>query len=142
MTSIHFSFNSRDRLQTACQIAAKHYQAGNKLAVYCQDTSRLKAFDRMLWDYKRTAFVPHVGAQDPLAADTPVVLYAKPPAPGHDWVLNLDDECVPGAGDFGNIIEVVPAAERDRAQGRARWRAYQAAGHAIIQHDLAKNDLP
>lgn len=112
------------------------------MAVYCRNTARLKTFDRMLWDYERAAFVPHVGAEDPLAGETPVVLYATTPGAGQAWVLNLDDECVPDAAGFANIIEVVAADERERNEGRARWRQYQAAGHTIVQYDIAKNDLP
>lgn len=142
MSSIHFSFNAADRLQTACLISARHYQAGNSLGVYCADMQRLAAFDRLLWDYERAAFVPHVMQDDPLAAETPIVLYTTRPDARHGWVLNLDDDCVPEAGSFDNIIEVVARTESERAGGRARWRAYQAAGHTIVQHDAARNDLP
>lgn len=142
MTNIHFSFNATEKLQIACLITAKHYAAGDALAVYCRDKARLAAFDRLLWDYQRSAFVPHVGADDLLAGSTPVVLYARPPAAGHAWVLNLDNECVPQADTFANIIEVVGIQRDERARGRERWRHYQAAGHAIVQYDLAHQELP
>nr|MBF0685759.1 DNA polymerase III subunit chi [Pseudomonas sp.] len=142
MTSIHFSFNAADRLQTACLISARRYQAGDSLGVYCRDTQRLAVFDRLLWDYERAAFVPHVMEHDPLAFETPIVLYTTKPDARHGWVLNLDDDCVPEAASFANIIEVVASSDAERAGGRARWRTYQAAGHTIVQHDAARNDLP
>jgi len=142
MTSIHFSFNAPDRLLTACRIAARRHEAGDALAVYCRNLTRLKHFDRLLWDYERAAFVPHVDETDPLAERTGVVLYANPPPPTRPWVLNLDDDCIPAAAGFRHIIEVVSADASDRRQGRARWRQYQAAGFNIVQHDVADNDLP
>ena len=59
-------------------MARKRYLAGQRL-VYCRDGSRLASFDRMLWAFDDISFVPHVLANDPLAADTPVVLTASDP---------------------------------------------------------------
>ena len=72
MTRIDFAFGASDRLRAACQATRKRYQAGQRLVVYCADGARLAAFDRMLWAFDDTSFVPHVLASDPLAADTPV----------------------------------------------------------------------
>lgn len=142
MTSIHFSFNATDRLRAACNLAAHRFRQGQPLAVYCRNVTRIDAFDQLLWEYERAAFVPHVRADDPLAGDTAIVLYHTPPPADCAWVLNLDDECVPEATRHTHIIEVVSNQDRDRAAGRSRWRAYQAAGHTIVQHDLANHDLP
>ena len=79
MTRIDFAFGAPDRLRTACQVARKRYLAGQRLVVYCRDGSRLASFDRMLWAFDDISFVPHVLANDPLAADTPVVLTASDP---------------------------------------------------------------
>lgn len=142
MTSIHFAFNTADRLRAACDISARRLRQGQSLAVYCRNMTRLDSFDQLLWDYERTAFVPHVRSGDPLATQTPIVLYDSPPPTECAWVLNLDDECVPEAARYANIIEVISNEDRDRAAGRARWRLYQGAGHTIVQHDLANHDLP
>jgi hypothetical protein len=94
-------------LRTACQVVRKRFLAGQRLVVYCKDGSRLAAFDRMLWAFDDTSFVPHVLANDPLAADTPVVLTAGDPQqaaaaagqgehPPPSWLLNLDHDCPPG----------------------------------------------
>lgn len=142
MTNIHFLFNTPDRLLAGCSIAARRYQQGSPLAVYCRNNARLHAFDQLLWEYERAAFVPHVRADDPNAGQTPVVLYGTPPPTGYDWVLNLDDESLLEAARYAHIVEVVAQDEAGRAAGRARWRHYQSAGHTIVQHDLATNDLP
>lgn len=142
MTNIHFLFNAPDRLLAACGIAARRLQQGSRLAVYCRNNTRLAAFDQMLWEYERTAFVPHVHADDPLASQTPIVLYGAPPPAAYDWVLNLDDDCLPETVRYAHIVEIVARGDVERAAGRARWRHYQSAGHTIVQHDLATNDLP
>ena len=113
MTRIDFAFGAPDRLRMACEVVRKRYLAGQRLVVYCKDGSRLAAFDRMLWAFDDTAFVPHVLANDPLAADTPVVLTAGDPqqaagrGPGRDpppWLLNLDNDCPPGFGSLRAAI--------------------------------------
>ncbi|MCD0506111.1 DNA polymerase III subunit chi [Bordetella petrii] len=143
MTRIDFAFGASDRLRAACQAARKRYQAGQRLVVYCADGTRLSAFDRMLWAFDDTSFVPHVLATDPLAADTPVILTAAAPqaAPagnlGECWLLNLDDDCPPGYDGFARILEIVSDDPADRQAARQRWRVYQAAGHATHSHNLA-----
>ena len=79
MTRIDFAFGAPDRLRMACQVVRKRYLAGQRLVVYCREGSRLAQFDRMLWAFDDTSFVPHVLANDPLAAETPVVLTAGDP---------------------------------------------------------------
>jgi len=144
MTRIDFAFGASDRLRAACQAARKRYQAGQRLVVYCADGGRLAAFDRMLWAFDDTSFVPHVLASDPLAADTPVILTAAPPQPaaagsqaGEPWLLNLDDDCPPGYDGFARVLEIVSGDPADRQAARQRWRSYQSAGHAPHSHDLA-----
>jgi len=143
MTRVDFAFGANDRLRAACQVARKRYQAGQRLVVYCANGSRLSAFDRLLWAFDDISFVPHVLANDPLAATTPVILTAAPPVPaGTDdaddsWLMNLDDDCPPGYEAFGRVLEIVSANPEDRLAARERWRTYQAAGHTLHGHDLA-----
>ncbi|ANY15493.1 DNA polymerase III subunit chi [Bordetella pseudohinzii] len=143
MTRIDFAFGAPDRLRAACQTARKRYLAGQRLIVYCADGNRLSAFDRMLWAFDDTAFVPHVLARDALAADTPVVLTATDPrqaaalAPDA-WLLNLDDACPPHYDGFTRVLEIVSDDAADKAAARARWRDYVAAGHTPQSHDLSR----
>jgi DNA polymerase-3 subunit chi len=143
MTRIDFAFGARDRLRAACQVARKRYEAGQRLMVYCSDGARLTAFDRLLWAFDDTAFVPHVLASDPLAAITPIVLTAASPvadatsAADERWLMNLDDDCPPHYDGFPRMLEIVTTEPTDVQNARQRWRAYQAAGHTLHAHDLA-----
>ena len=148
MTRIDFAFGAPDRLRMACQVVRKRVLAGQRLVVYCKDGSRLAAFDRMLWAFDDTAFVPHVLANDPLAPETPVVLTAGEPlqalqAAGQPdqaqpWLLNLDDDCPPGFDAFERLLEIVSDDPDDKQAARQRWRTYQTAGHVPQSHDLSR----
>jgi len=144
MNQVDFAFGCRDRLRTACVIARKRYRAGQRLVVYCADSARLTAFDRMLWAFDDTSFIPHVHANDPLAATTPVVLTAASPEHARQAMgeapppalLNLDDDCPPDCDAFAHIMEVVSDAPEDRQAARQRWRIYQAQGRELKAHNL------
>jgi len=150
MPRIDFAFGAPDRLRTACLVARKQYQAGRPLVVYCGDAKRLQAFDRLLWAFDDTTFIPHVRADDPLAVQTPVLLAATAPARARDtlladaqagqpapWLLNLDDDCPPDYDAFERVLEIVSADdEADRHAARARWRSYQGAGHTPQSHAI------
>jgi len=149
MTRIDFAFGAPDRLRTACQVVRKRFLAGQRLVVYCKDGSRLAAFDRMLWAFDDTSFVPHVLANDPLAADTPVVLTAGDPQqaaaaagqgehPAPSWLLNLDHDCPPGFEAFERLLEIVSDDPDDKQAARQRWRTYLGAGHTPHSHDLSR----
>ncbi|MPS78973.1 MAG: DNA polymerase III subunit chi [Achromobacter sp.] len=151
MTRIDFAFGAPDRLRTACQVVRKRFLAGQRLVVYCKDGSRLAAFDRMLWAFDDTAFVPHVLANDPLAPETPVVLTAGDPQQaaqaaqadaGPDapplWLLNLDNDCPPGFETFERLLEIVSDDPDDKQAARQRWRVYLNAGHTPQSHDLSR----
>ena len=148
MTRIDFAFGAPDRLRMACQVVRKRFLAGQRLVVYCKDGARLAAFDRLLWAFDDTAFVPHVLANDPLASDTPVLLTAADPrqavlAAGHidqpqPWLLNLDDDCPPGFDTFERVLEIVSDDPHDKQVARQRWRVYQTAGHTPQSHDLSR----
>jgi DNA polymerase-3 subunit chi len=148
MARIDFAFGAPDRLRTACQVVRKQYLAGQRMVVFCTDPARLTAFDRMLWAFDDTSFVPHVLASDALAPQTPVVLTASPPQPvgvaaqaaapdqPPPWLLNLDDNCPPGYDTFARILEIVSGDDADRQAARQRWRAYLADGHEPQSHAI------
>lgn len=144
MTRIDFAFGVRHRLRAACEVVHKHYLAGRRLIVYTRDPQRLAYFDRLLWGFDPTSFVPHVHSHDPLAAKTAIILADTDPVSARElagatdaWLLNLDLECPPGAESFGRILEIVSNHEQDREAARARWRQYQSAGHDLHAHDVS-----
>jgi len=140
-TKVDFAFGAADRLLKACEVTRKQVAAGRRLVVYTSNEARLNKFDRLLWRFEATAFVPHVMASDPLADRTPVLLEARQPDPSlaadGAWLLNLDTECPPGAEHYARILEIVSGHPEDKAAARQRWRAYQNIGFELRAFDIS-----
>lgn len=138
---VDFAFGAADRLLKACEVTQKQVAAGRRLVVYTRSAARLNKFDRMLWQFEATAFVPHVAVNDPLAARTPVLLAAQALpaklAQPNAWLLNLDTECPPGCEHFERILEIVSGHPDDKAAARQRWRDYQDRGFELRAFDIS-----
>lgn len=148
MARIDFAFGAPNRLHMACDVARKHYQAGHRLLVYCRDEAVLTRFDRLLWGFEPTAFVPHVRAGDPNETSTPVVLASSLPdaaqepvgdTPADDapWLLNLDPDTPPRLERFARVLEIVSSRDADRQAARQRWRQYESGGHTLRAFDVS-----
>jgi len=140
-TRVDFAFGAADRLLKACEVTHKQVAAGRRLVVYTRSQPRLAKFDRLLWQFDATAFVPHVMSGDPLAARTPVLLEAGAPgaalASDGFWLLNLDTECPPGGERFERILEIVSGHPDDKTAARQRWRRYQETGFELRAFDIS-----
>ncbi|MCO5107769.1 MAG: DNA polymerase III subunit chi [Burkholderiaceae bacterium] len=138
MTRVDFHFNAPDKLRYGCRLVRKIYRAHHKVLVWCDDAVRLAEFDRMLWTFSQHDFIPHVGAADPLAPETPVLLAAEPTeTPFHEVLVNLGSATPPMFSRFDRLIEVVASDEGDREAARGRWRFYRDRGYPLERHDLA-----
>jgi DNA polymerase-3 subunit chi len=85
-------------------------------------------------------FVPHCAPDDPLAADTPVIVDCRGEPLAHEEVLvNLRPEWPPFFSRFQRLIEIVGTDGEDRAQARERFRFYRNRGYEIHTHDLSGN---
>jgi DNA polymerase III subunit chi len=132
VTRIDFYHYAEDKLRFACKLAATAYERGSRLVVYSADMKTLERFDRDLWTFQATRFVPHCFAGSDLAAETPVVLAADGDAlPHHDALLNLGDEWPPFFASFERLLEIVATAEEDKVLARARYAFYRKRGYDI-----------
>lgn len=140
MTEIKFYHNAPDRLMAACSIAAKAVRQGRRVVVHAPDPALAQRFDNMLWTAQPLSFVPHVAADSPLAARTPIVIASRLDNPPHnDVLLNLSDDPVPDVFTrFDMLVEIVSTQDADRQQARQRWQMFKARGHTITAYDLAK----
>lgn len=141
MTDIHFYHGAEDRVAAACHFAAKAWRAGRKVALATPDGAEARRIDQWLWTFEPLAFIPHVGVDSPLAAETPVLI-GEPgaPWPHHDVLINLGAELPPELADFQMVVEIVGRSEAEREPARARWRQYKAAGHSLTAHGLGERD--
>jgi DNA polymerase III subunit chi len=97
VADICFYHNAPDPLRVACVLTAKAVSSGHRVSVLIPDGRRAQQFDYLLWSFQPLAFIPHVGAQSPLAAETPVVIATDARAlPHQDVLINLGDQVPAG----------------------------------------------
>ena len=131
MTRIDFHSNVGDSLLYACRLARKAYQAGQPTIVLAEPP-RLRAFDEQLWTFSALDFVPHCYADNPLAAQTPIVLAATlDKVPHYQVLLNLGAEVPAQFARFERLLEVIGNAPDELAAGRERYRFYRDRGYAL-----------
>ena len=140
MTQIDFYFNADDRLQVACRLAAKAMGDGKRMLVYAPDAELAARVDKLMWTWPATGFVPHCPAEDPLAAETPILISRADDVPANCTLLvNLGADCPPHFASFERLFEVVGTDEAEKEAGRARYKLYRSRGYSIANHDLAAN---
>ena len=111
MQKIDFHFNVPNRLRYACLVARTVYKRGLTLAMWSSDAGKLAQLDGLLWQFDDLAFLPHVYAESPNAAETPILLSTNLSALSSDVLVLLDD-ALPADwqtefGRFSRIIDVV-----------------------------------
>lgn len=132
MTQIFFYHNAANRITKTAALIGKACAQKKSLLVYAPDTEIAAALDRQLWGQPPTSFVPHVAADSPLAAETPVLIASTLESVAHDERLfNLSNEVPPGFSRFTSLIEIVGQGEEERADGRQRARFYKDRGYAV-----------
>ena len=137
MTRIDFYRYAQDKMRFGCRLAAKACDHSSRVVVYSPDPQVLAEFDRTLWTFQATRFVPHCSALSHLAAETPVVLSSSGDSlPHHDVLLNLSDEQPPFFATFERLLEIVAADESDKERARARWKFYKDRGYDIQVNDV------
>ncbi len=137
MTRIDFYRYAEDKQRLACRLAAKAHSKAGKVVVYSPDTKVLADFDRNLWTFQATGFVPHCFVDSPLAAETPIVLASSGEAlPHHDVLLNLADEWPPFFASFERLLEIVATDDADKELARARYSFYKKRGYEIQVNDI------
>lgn len=146
MTRVDFHFNAPDKFVYGCRLVRKAWRQRRAVLVWFDDEATLDAVDRLLWSEPPADFVPHVRADDPLAACTPILLAhaatdsGAPLAPGADSadvLVNLGRTSPPMFARFERLVEIVGLDEDDRAAARDRWRFYRDRGHSMSRHDIA-----
>jgi DNA polymerase III subunit chi len=144
MTAIDFHFNTPNRLEYACRLTRKIFNAGQALleaplAVFCTDRARLDEFDDLLWSLWPEEFIPHSHVSLPEAYDSPILLMEEDTKLiSHTLLLNLDNNPPPFFSRYVRLFEVVSTEDADRAKARERFAFYRDRGYAINNYDLSK----
>jgi len=143
VTRIDFYHYADDKLRFACRLAAKAYDQSTRLVVYTPDAQVLGAFDKALWTFQSTRFVPHAFAGTAIAAETPVILASSGESlPHHDVLLNLAPEWPPFFASFERLLEIVAVDEEDKARARERYAFYRKRGYDIKVNAIESAEKP
>ena len=127
MTRIDFHSNVPDKLAYACRLARKAYMAQNRVVLLTDDAGALAALDAALWTFSALDFLPHVPADNALAAQTPIVLTDSDSAalPHFDILINLSRRVPANFARFERVFEIVSTDPEDAALGRERYVFYK-----------------
>jgi len=142
MTEVAFHFNATEKINYACRLLRKAWNASAKVVVVGPN-EMVKALDSALWTFSATAFVPHCMADAPpeVWRQSPVLLLDSdvlpPGLPHHQLLLNLGNVLIQGFESFEKVIEVVSQDDQDKSHARLRWKHYADRGYPMVQHDLS-----
>jgi DNA polymerase-3 subunit chi len=137
VTRIDFYRNAGDKMRFACRLAARAFEKSSRLVVYSPDAKTLDDFDKLLWTFNATRFVPHCRQGAAVEAETPIVLATSGESlPHHDVLLNLADEWPPFFATFERLLEIVSTDEADKERARGRWSFYKQRGYELKVHDV------
>jgi DNA polymerase-3 subunit chi len=124
-----------DPLRLVCELVKKAYAAEQPTLVLARSQEQAEALDDLLWAFDDESFIPHQLAGDEDDAITAVVIAA----PGVETadrplVVNLRDECAPGA--YERVLEVIAADSAERDGSRVRWSEYKRRGFDVAKFDM------
>jgi DNA polymerase-3 subunit chi len=130
MTRVDFHSQVSDKIHYTCRLIRKARAADCQILVLSQNAEQAQTLNQALWDFSATDFLPHVLVEDPLAAQTPVLLATNlsMPLPHHDLLINLSQSLPDQFQSFQRVIEIISSEEQDADAGRQRFRPYQQQG--------------
>ncbi len=133
--TIDFHSNVPDKLLYACRLVrkARAQSAPQRLVLLLEDRQQLAQLDEALWSFSDIDFLPHVQANHPLAAQTPVLLSleAQLDLPEPAILINLKRLALPEPQRFARVFDIVSSEEADKLAGRERYRFYQQQGYTL-----------
>jgi len=137
MTRIDFHSNVSDRIAYACRLTRKARGANCRIVLLVRDDEQLATLDEALWKFSEFDFLPHVPAQDRLAARTPIVLADKAciDLPHHEVLINLSNETPTNFARFERLFEIISTEEVDKLAARERYVFYKQRGYLLTHYD-------
>ena len=120
------------RLHFACRLTEKARSLGHRVFIQAESPSQVEALDKLLWEFKPSAFLPHTVNETERPDTEPVAVGTARQLEFHsDVLINLADEPVHSHQRFNRINEIVCADPDITARGREHYRYYQGEGYEI-----------
>jgi len=134
------STSPSDRLKFACRLCEKAYQAGHEIFLLTGSASQSLELDKLLWSFKKDAFLPHNVLGDSQQPAAPIIISDQlPETSSDDLLINLGTALPADAGRFRRIAEVIDASDNIRQAGRQRFSQYRAQGFVPETHKIGSN---
>ncbi len=141
MTRIDFHSNVPEKIHYACRLVRKARAAHCQIVVLADQTD-LAAIDSALWTFSAADFLPHVMADDALAAQTAVILTHEDSVelPHYQILINLSSSTPAHFARFERLFEIISSDEADKTAGRERFRFYQQRGYPLTHFVAEKHE--
>lgn len=139
MPRASFYFNVSNRHEALCQLAGKALRQGLRMGIATDSPAASQVLDRLLWEIPPTGFLPHVGADHPLAEQTPILLdHRTELIPARDVLFSWRQQATLLGDRFGRVIEIVERGDEEgKLAARMRVASYKAAGFEVDFTDMA-----
>jgi len=134
-TEVNFYHLTRSSLEDALpRLLQKTLQAGKRAVVLVGSPERVDALNTRLWTYDQDAFLPHGSAREGEADRQPVWITHLDENPnGAAFLFVADRARSDRVADYERCFELFDGRDESAvADSRERWRAYKAAGHAVV----------
>ena len=134
MTEIAFYHLRQAALdQVLPKLLEKTLAQGKRAVVLTGSPERAEALATALWTYNPASWLPHGTAEDGEAAEQPIWLTATDENPnGATYLFLTEGVESERLADFERCFDLFDGNDPAAVEAaRARWRARQAAGHAV-----------
>ncbi len=112
---------------------------GRRIYLRAESEQQAGALDKLLWDYRPEAFLPHSLAVEKLPS--PIEIGYGDTLPDHrDVYLNFALEVPAIALEFDRTIEIVVQQAAILDATRANYRRYRDAGYDIHMNDMRRKN--
>ncbi len=134
-TEVNFYHLTKSSLEDALpRLLLKTLQAGERAVVLVGSPERVDALNNHLWTFDPNGFLPHGSARDGEAERQPVWLTHLDENPNDAGFLFVADRArSEHVEQFKRCFELFDGRDEAAvADTRERWKAYKAAGHAVV----------
>ena len=134
-TEVNFYHLTKSSLEQALpRLLERTLQAGERAVVLLGSPEQVDALNTHLWTYDPNGFLPHGSQREGEADRQPVWLTHVDENPnGAAFLFVADRARSDKVGDYKRCFELFDGRDEEAvADSRERWKAYKAAGHAVV----------
>jgi len=141
MTSIDFYIlghtHQKARYSFACRLAEKAFKEGRQIYVHVADETTARKLDKLMWQYKPEAFLPHNIVGDEEIPHAPIQIgWQEHPNHHFDVLINLVSPQPSFFSRFERVLEIVIQDEAILEQSRQHYKFYRDRGYEVTHRDL------